>query len=228
MQKLLILFIALCMGISLLMGAQAGHKPVVRRFDQKKLTELRADPDLQYHTGPAGQSIWQRFWLSFLQWAERLRMGFAEANWTRILLMGLIVLTLIVVIMRLFHLDSPAIFYRNSSPTPAHQAVEDLGHDDLEVLIAEALQRKDHRLAIRLQFLQLLQLLSEHHIIRWQPGKTSHAYLNEIDAGDLRENLALVNRIFEFTWYGNFPAPPHLYARVADAYQQCRTRLKAS
>lgn len=208
------------------LAANAQDKTVLtRRFDEKKLEQLRNDKDLKYELVPEGISLWKRFVIWLQQLIGRIIHAATTTDWSRVLILGLFIIALLYIVMRVLHIDTLKIFYRNNAVTSPAAHIEDIHAVDLHALLNEALQKQDYRLAIRIQFLQVLKLLADRGLIRWEPGKTTREYLAELSSSELRSDLININRYFEYTWYGNFTASPELYQRVSNTYQSWKTRL---
>ena len=99
--------------------------------------------------------------------------------------------------------------------------------EDIESLIRQALDSGDYRLAVRYQFLLCLKMLKEGEWIRWQPQKTNHDYIEEIENHELRGLMSQAVRIYDYIWYGNFPLDQASYAKAVVGYESLRTKLKA-
>ena len=93
------------------------------------------------------------------------------------------------------------------------------------VRLAEAEAAGNYRLALRLGYLQLLKLLSDQNLIRWQPDKTNHAYLAELPGEHLRAPFRELTRQFEYVWYGELPLPAGLYQQARAGQQGFRQAL---
>jgi hypothetical protein len=78
-------------------------------------------------------------------------------------------------------------------------------HDmNLDRALDSALASGDFRLAIRLQYLTTLKMLSEKELINWQPNRTNQSYVQELQKRSFHTDFARITRYFEFAWYGDF------------------------
>lgn len=198
----------------------------IRSFDQAKLEKLKADPELDYGRSPAAINLWERFkiWLNNL--LSRFLTVVENANWFNVLLTLLAVLLIAYVILRLLKVDAFTMFYSGKQTPVAYGVLdEDIHAMDFEKLIREALGKKEFRLAIRLLFLQSLKLLADKNHILWQPGKTNHDYLEELNARDLKTGFNELNFYFEYAWYGNFTINESLYQKVDSIFKEWRTNV---
>lgn len=198
----------------------------VRQFDQTEVEKLRADPDMDYGRSPAAVNLWERFkrWLGMM--LSRLLETVVSANWFNMLLVVLAVVAAVYIVMRLLHVDALKIFYSGKNAAIPYGVLdEDIHTMNFEQLISNALQRKEYRLAIRLHFLQALKLLADKHYIMWQPGKTNHDYLEELESKNLQAGFNELNFYFEYAWYGNFAINETLYRKFDSLFTDWRTKL---
>ncbi|MFK7799277.1 MAG: DUF4129 domain-containing protein [Aureispira sp.] len=76
---------------------------------------------------------------------------------------------------------------------------------DVEGFLAQSLQQKDYRLAIRLYYLAIIKELAAKGIIDWKRDKTNGQYLRELRRKQYPQLKAFksVTRVFEYVWYSN-------------------------
>lgn len=195
----------------------------VRKVDQEKIDDLKADPDLDYTVTPSVESVWSRilWWLASL--FLRMLGDADEGGWLEYVIWAICIAILIYVIMRLLKIDALNVFYSGQGKSITYTAIDENIHEmDFDKLISNAVASNDYRLAIRLQFLQALKILSDKHLIHWQPGKTNHDYMLELGKSDLRTGFTELNEYFEYAWYGNFPIPPELFGKVQGIFNTWR------
>lgn len=77
-------------------------------------------------------------------------------------------------------------------------------NEDIPALIADAIQQKNYRLAIRYYYLLSLKQLTESDHILWQPQKTNEDYINEIEKNNLKIDFKNITKIYDYVWYGEF------------------------
>ena len=198
----------------------------VRQVDQVKLRELKESAELDYGTGPAVMSLWERFkiWLRHL--IASLFEVVVTTDWVNVLIIGTVIIVLVYVIMRLLRIDALKVLYSGSGRSIRYDTIHENIHEmDFDKLLEEAVQKADYRLAIRLLFLQALKILSDKHIIHWQPGKTNHDYLNEVKAAELKAGFQELNLYFEYAWYGNFTIAPESFGKVRDIFNNWKTKV---
>ncbi|NAY93178.1 DUF4129 domain-containing protein [Muricauda sp. JGD-17] len=134
-------------------------------------------------------------------------------------LMGALVIYLLV---RVFINEKfNAIFSKKAKPLLdidlSEQHIEAI---DLDAQMESALKNKDYRLAVRYQFLKILKMLSQKHIIDWHFEKTNIDYQREIKQDRLQQEFKKVSYLYENIWYGEQPID-------ATGYDKTRSRFRA-
>ena len=77
---------------------------------------------------------------------------------------------------------------------------------------------ENYRLAIRYHFLYILQQLSRKELVIYYSSKTDEEYVNEIKDPRLQSRFKRLNRIYDFVWYGNFPASVSDYHKIREEF----------
>jgi len=203
----------------------------IRSVNPEQIAEFKTDPDFDYG-GPAKP---YRSW--FAQgWDKFIRMlgeFFNNPNTGQIfekLFYGLIIGIIIYFVLKLVNVKVRGVFQgsaRSGSPLifPDHPDLDQL---NFEKLIRKALQKKDRREMIRWYYLWALHKLNQGEIIQWEPGKTSGEYLGEIKSPQLKDNFQQLNFLFEYIWYGNFPASQEIGDQTSASFEKLSMLLEKS
>ena len=196
----------------------------VRKFDEATLEKLKTDPTLEYGTGPAAMSFWDRLkrWISEI--FQYLFEAGASANWVEILIYVALVLILGYVILWLLKIDAVKMFFSNKAITPIKSVVleENIHEVDFEKRINDALAKLEYREATRLLFLHALKILSDKDLIHWEPGKTNHDYINELESEKLKPGFNDLNYFFEYAWYGHFDVNESVFTKAQNTFNNWR------
>jgi hypothetical protein len=199
-----------------------------QKFSSDKVETLKADPDLNYNDPPTvGESLWDRF----LQWLGRL-IGSLFRNTTfsgvgKLIMYGLGLALLIYIIMVLLKVNPMTFFLKGADVTGSAEVLHENIHEmDFEKLIHEATTKNDFRAATRLVFLYALKILSDKHLIDWNPGKTNYEYVQEIQQAELKDGFANLSTYFEYAWYGNFKVTPQIFDNMRLDFQSWRTKVE--
>lgn len=199
-----------------------------RPFSAQEIERMREDPELTYGETRAGVSLWDRFWMWFGQILNDLFGSAATVNWLRLFIYALLLVGLIYVIIRLLKIDAFKIFYgATEAKKVSHLVIDENIHEmDFEKLLADAIQSKEYRLAVRLFFLYGLKMLSDKQHVTWEPGKTNHDYLMELKAGEVKSGFTRLNYYFEYTWYGHFDLRPEAFSQINDLFNQWKGKVQ--
>lgn len=192
-----------------------------RNFDQATVEELKANPELEYGNGPAAMSIWERFKRGLGEILYYLFEQGASADWVEILIYVVIIGILGYTILWLLRIDAVKMFFSKRAVSPIHSVVleENIHEVDFEKRINEALKNKAYRDATRLLFLHALKILSDRDLIHWQPGKTNHDYINELESEKLKPGFNDLNYFFEYAWYGHFDVNESVFTKAQHTFE---------
>ncbi len=98
------------------------------------------------------------------------------------------------------------LFSKNGVKTNLNDAISEEGlfNVNYDQLVQKYTNEKNYRFAVRVLYLQLLQLLSERNIISLQPQFTNAHYLQQLQSSSLYQNFFTVTQHYEYIWYGEF------------------------
>ena len=202
--------------------------PPKREPDYAQLEDYRQQKAFDYKRPEEKQlTVWQRFldWLGMLEPeveqpeidAPDVDMDPDSFSWVRYVPYVLIAILLGLLIF--WGIDYKSLFYRDRKhEAPAFEEMpEDLDAIHFDKQIADARQRQDFRLLVRLYYLQYLKTLADTGKIKWRPEKTNREYLYEITDPHLRERFRHLVKLFEYVWYGDFPATAAMASEMQHA-----------
>jgi len=99
---------------------------------------------------------------------------------------------------------------------------------DIPDFIREALLAGDYKMAVRLHYLGLIQLLARQEWIEWKPGKTNGDYLAETRPRSVFEDFFEATLAFERIWYGDRSLEAMAYRKIADDFAHLEQAIKTS
>ncbi|MBZ4188540.1 DUF4129 domain-containing protein [Niabella beijingensis] len=120
------------------------------------------------------------------------------------------------------------LFRKKSTALPVshtEEASRDIFSIDYAASIRQALQQKNYRLAIRLQYLELLKKLSDRQLIHFLPDKTNFEYLTQMRSSKHYQDFFTATRHYEYSWYGLFDISENMYQKINDTFQQLKQKL---
>lgn len=137
------------------------------------------------------------------------------------------ILAIVILLVRYIILnDVHLLFSKNPKKSVNIHDLENNIHEvDFDLLINDAVERKQHRFAIRYHFLRLLKAMSEKQIIDWHPDKTNREYLHEISSQQLKEDFDYLTYVYENIWYGEFEITEESFGKIAQKFNHTIRQL---
>jgi len=137
------------------------------------------------------------------------------------------ILFVLFIIYRLFLADG--VFKRRSTAIKENESsVEEeviTSESDFDVLIRNALQHNNYRLAVRYQYLRTLHLLAGKNLVQLSPDKTNFQYVREIGNYNLQQDFAKLTLHYEYVWYGEFVIEKEIYQRMENNFTSLNQKL---
>lgn len=211
-----------------LVGITDTLKINTRSFSGAEVDQLKSDPDLNYQQPPTiVESLWDRFKQMLAWFFESLFEKASTTDVGLVIMYTLAGILVIIVIMMLLKVNAFKVFYSGADqPKPSYQVFHENIHElNFEQLIKEATEKNELRLATRLIFLHALKLLSDRHLIEFNPGKTNHDYVEELKTSDLKTGLNELSFYFDYAWYGNFAINDTQFQRINNTFAEWRTKI---
>lgn len=197
-----------CLLLVLAAQAQIAGKP--RTFSGGLVDSLRQVEAYQY--GKAQEEFPPKVSRQLTEPAEEKQKTGAVVQWLIYLFVAGILLVVAIVVIRQFSGTTGKRVER--SPGLQIDTEEDLVHSDFHSLATAAESENNWRLALRYQYLRVLQQLQHNNQIVWHPYKTDSDYLHEIKNLNQRAALEPLVRAYSFTWYGQKEITQAQYQRL--------------
>ncbi len=190
---------------SLKTAAKDNSHIVPRYPDAKHIEELRNDNDYQYSDDPQPPEDPVAKWMNWLYGKiSKLFSGNAYESFWQYVFMAVAAGLVLFLLYKAKVLEY--IFpSRNVQDSQDYIVGQENIHElNFEEAIGQALERGDFRLAIRLQYLKILKLLTTRELIHWKPNLTNQSYVQELEKYPYHTDFVKITRYFEFAWYGDF------------------------
>ncbi|MFT3904602.1 MAG: DUF4129 domain-containing protein [Niabella sp.] len=198
-----------------------------RRFSSAQLNEWRQQRQFRYDDYNRGLTWWQKlkqwFWLKVAE-IFRTRAG-RTSFWAIVILLSLAIIAFVV--WKLTGKGNSLWERRNKGEIIATEISENIHEINFAEAISKALQEKNYRLAVRLQYLQLLKLLTGKELIHWQAGKTHRAYMAELwqeDHAHIVPEFKEAAGLFDYAWYSDLPVSSSDYDSIYSLYQSIQEK----
>ncbi len=101
----------------------------------------------------------------------------------------------------------------------------DIEQFNLDRMLESALKLENYKLALRIQYLKIVQMLSESGAIDWKKEKTNYDYVRELKEHPGQKTFQKLTRDFEWTWYGDHELSKSDYNRRAPRYEAFQKTL---
>lgn len=96
---------------------------------------------------------------------------------------------------------------------------------DLAKLKAEALEKKNYRLAVRYWYLQTLQNLDRLELIEYEFEKTNSDYAEELKSKSFAESFKQTTNYYNFAWYGGFDVNEIQFQKINQLFNKLHERI---
>ena len=103
---------------------------------------------------------------------------------------------------------------------------ENIHEVNFKVLIAEALQNKDYRLAVRYNYLLLLKKLDDFNVISYDSQKTAYDYQIALEGTPHSTGFNKATYYYTYIWYGEFSIDEEEYKTASSVYAQILKSFK--
>ena len=112
---------------------------------------------------------------------------------------------------------------KSAAPTVEEETIKN--ESDLEILIKQAIQNGNYRLAVRYQYLQTLYKLAAKKLVELAADKTNNQYVREIANKNYQNDFAALTLNYEYVWYGEFIIEENIYKKIAAGFSQFNSKL---
>ena len=152
--------------------------------------------------------------------------GTQLGNWKYVIYLAVIALVTFFVIRIFGNFKDNEVVPEKKPEIEDLEEVEEKMHElDLEQLLQQAVQARNYRVALRLNFLIIIKQLSQSGKIAWAREKTNWEYHSELKNRLLADQFREIILSFESFWYGEHPLTELEYHRSEPGYQALRQKL---
>ncbi|MDR1706808.1 MAG: hypothetical protein LBR46_02265 [Prevotella sp.] len=195
-------------------------RPVdIRIPDKDKIEEFKKDSRFDYAKNKQQGiqiSWWDKLWYDISEFIGNVFSTVASSGALSFVVIMVCILLVCLLLMKLIGVDYRTVLGKTKIDTPAIDIYTENVHEmNFDVLISNALQNKNYRLAIRFLYLKNLKLLSDKEVITWNANKTNYSYQYEISNDNLRTKFLETTLIFDYVWYGEFPVEETRFSEIS-------------
>lgn len=199
-------------------AADSSHV-AVRQPEAKFIEAYRSQKDFRYTIPPVQTSFLSQLWNyiknQFGSWDEFSK---TMPLVYKVLMLGLLIFILFIVITKtqlfqLFYSDkaieTPAFKFSNTGDQPI----------DYDEAIRGQMEQRQYRLATRLLYLKVINLLRLKEIIHFSKEKTNVDYLRDLTNDDLKTRFFVITSIYNHVWYGDVEIAEEQFLRFEAHFQ---------
>lgn len=140
------------------------------------------------------------------------------------IVIGLVIFLIIKILSNLN--KNPNIKKQDISIESLEEIEEKIHEIDLEQLLNEAIESKNFHIALRINFLIIIKLLSEKGAINWAKEKTNWEYYSSIKDIMLKDEFKNIIIIFEPIWYGERNLTEKGFYALQPSFDSFKKQLK--
>lgn len=199
---------------------------VVKKIPSGELEKLQADEDYRYVRTIISppKTAWERFKEWFWKKINDLFDNKTGNLTIRIITYLVVAAAIFFLVFLMLKNDARFLFYKKGSmiATDFTESIQDIQEMDFDKIIAEEVERRNFRKAVRLYFLKVIKELDQHQLISWKLDKTNTDYLRELKNGTYHQKFAELIRLYEYIWYGDFKLDETNFLTVIQKFNQFR------
>lgn len=206
---------------------QKDSRVISPRYPSKAhLEEFLNDRDYQYKDDPTPPGNPLAKWMDWImRKISAFFNGEAYVNFWQYVIMASVAILVVYLLYKAGVLKYIFPSKEKSDPNDYIVGQENIHEINFEQAISDALSSGDYRLAIRMRYLQTLKNLSSQELIHWQPNRTNHSFIQELERYPGQEAFIQITRYFEFAWYGDFPISAGEYQEMKDLSDSFHAKL---
>lgn len=242
MLKNLIYISFLCFTITLfsqekITGIRIDSSQVIqKKFDQKVLESFKTQDDFNYSIATNEANVFERIWAWLGRVVKRMLSFIFDDIGPAVGVLAAIVKAIPWIVLGLLLFFILKFFLkvntRNATDVletiPSIQLTNDeelINNMQLNELIAQAIQVKDYRLAVRFYYLLILQKLTDKELIVWQQEKTNEDFIREVAKLKIASDFIEITQLYDFVWYGNFEINEPEFLKATTLFNTLKNKI---
>lgn len=209
--------------------ATSVESPELRIPSDERLKEISEMKKYSYNEPQKALSFWDKIVITVRRWLRNL----LDNAWVEYFLKGSAILIFIVVLIALINqmlkgeIKSAITGKKDRSLLNLNIDDGDLSTNNINRLIAQALEKKNYGLAVRFLYQKSLLLLKEHELIHFKQDKTNYEYLKELNDHPSASYFDRLTYFHEYIDYGHFEIDKDRYQKVKDVFTKFQNSLNA-
>jgi hypothetical protein len=200
-------------------------KVQVRLPDSKFADSYRLQKEFNYTTPPFQPNLFQQLieylknkFESWKKFSDIIPLILKLLMWAAIIFFLFIVITK-TKLYKLFYTDK-------EFETPEFElSTVNEPSTDLDEAIRSQVEQKQYRLAVRLLYLKVINLLRSKEYIHYSKEKTNVDYWRDLTNDDLKSQFYVITSIYNHVWYGDLEIAEDQFLRFETSFQSIYTAI---
>lgn len=158
--------------------------------------------------------------------SDSLSINLGPLSW---LFYGALAIAVLYLVYILFNEGGAGLFTSNKNKKINNYdeiTAENIENADINMLIKNAENSNDYRLAIRYYYLLVLKTLSLKNHIKFEDDKTNTEYLNELSSKSFSSKFAYTSYLYNYIWYGGFSLNFEQYNKAKSNFETLLNLIK--
>ncbi|MGY5355010.1 hypothetical protein [Wenyingzhuangia sp. IMCC45467] len=134
-----------------------------------------------------------------------------------------------IIVRMFFYKEGNWIFRKNKHQNNLtyENEVEIIETANFKTLIEKAIKKEDYRLAVKFNYLWILQKLAENKIIELSNLKTNADYQLETEETPYAKEFNSISYYYNYIWYGEFMIDKTAYEKIEATYNELLNNIKS-
>lgn len=197
---------------------------IFREVDDRTVKKFQRNKDFEYANDP---EYWKKEKPVQKKKANSMNQ-FLQGDTFRYLIYTFMIAVLLFVLFKVIAENKLHLFYRKpvkASAVITDETPEDIYDESLDEKLQKALKAGEYRMAIRFAYLKSLKLLDAKQMIHYHADTTNAEYVRSLKQTLPGNQFAALTRVYEYTWYGNFPVSDQQFETVIREFNHFYTLI---
>jgi len=203
--------------------------PELRIPSEERLQEISEMKKYHYNEPQQALTFWDKIVITVQEWIRKILSN----SWVEYFLKASAILIFVVILIALVNqmlkgeIRSAITGKKDRTLLNLNIDDGDLNTNNIDTLIAQALEKKNYGLAVRFLYQKSLLLLRDHELIHFKQDKTNYEYLQELSDHPSSSYFDRLTYFHEYIDYGHFEIDKDRYQKVKDVFLEFQNSLNA-
>ena len=153
--------------------------------------------------------------------------NFFQSARVRMIAYILLILLMFYIVYRVIVVNKLYLFYNSRERKEDEEDVEVFSDNQIQEKIDSAIAIADYRSAVRYLFIQVLQLLHQKGMIRYQFDATNANYIEQMKPTSHASIFQFLTQVYEYVWYGKFNLSLQQFEKIHASFVSLKKSFNA-